>query len=240
MKVVHISKFDGRGGAGIAAARLHKGLLRLGHESRLFVAEIRSEEKDPTVITFNPPGDLLSRVRRRLRYEQIRHDLARYRRSRPPGHEGFSDDRSPHGADWLPQLPAADVINVHAMYQFLDYRRFFATVPQQTPVVRTLHDMSFFTGGCHTDEGCGKFTERCGACPQLGSRQIKDLSFQIWQRKRSALNAVPPGRLHVVTPSRWLASKAKQSALLQHVPITVIPHGLDTEVFRPRDRDLAR
>ena len=70
--------------------------------------------------------------------------LARYQASRPTGYEAFSDDRSPYGADVLPQLPSGDVINLHAMYEFIDYRAFFAAVPQHTPVVRTLHDMRFF------------------------------------------------------------------------------------------------
>jgi glycosyltransferase involved in cell wall biosynthesis len=43
-----------------------------------------------------------------------------------------------------------------------------------------------------------------------------------------------------VAPSRWLANEAKRSSLLQKFPITVIPFGLDTEDFSPRDQVLAR
>lgn len=238
MKVVHLSNFDDGDGASIAAYRLHWGLLRLGHDSTMLVAEKRTE--DPTVQPFEPPRDLFSRLRRRLRREQITRSLARYRNSRPTGYELFSDDRTPHGGDLLAQLPAADVINVHVIRLFADYQAFFTVVPQRTPVVRTLHDMNFFTGGCHTDEGCGRYTERCGACPQLGSRKAKDLSHRIWQRKHAALSSVEPDRLHIVAPSRWLANEAKRSSLLQRLPITVIPFGLDTEDFSPRDQVLAR
>ena len=240
MKVVHISRFDDGGGAAIAAFRLHKGLLRLGHQSVLFVAQSRSGVKDSTVTLFQPSMDLRSRLRRRVRTERIARSLARYQASRPPGYESFSDDRSPYGADVLTQLPAGDLINIHAMYQFVDYRTFFTAVPRHTPVVRTLHDMSFFTGGCHTDVGCGKYTAHCGACPQLGSRHAKDLAYQIWQRKSATFRTVPPGRLHLVTPSRWLATEVQRSALLHEFPVTVIPHGLDTETFCPRDRRFAR
>jgi hypothetical protein len=190
MKVVHLSNFDDGDGASIAAYRLHKGLLRLGHDSTMLVAEKRTE--DPTVQTFEPPRDLFSRLRRRLRRQRISRSLVRYRSSRPTGYELFSDDRTPHGGDLLTQLPAADVINIHVIRLFADYQTFFTVVPQRTPVVRTLHDMNFFTGGCHTDEGCGKYTERCGACPQLGSRKPKDLAHLIWQRKHAALSSVEP------------------------------------------------
>ncbi len=238
MRVVHVSKFENSGGASLAAHRLHQSLRRLGVDSTMFVSQKLTD--DPTVTVFRPPRDLFSRLQRRLRYEQITRSFARYRKSRPAGSEGFSDDRVPGGAHLVAQLPVGDVINVHAMYGFVDYQAFFTTVPQHTPVVRTLHDMSFFTSGCHYDMGCGKYTEHCGACPQLGSRWERDLSRHIWQRKSATLNTVKPDRLHLVAPSRWLANEAKRSALLHNFPITVIPLALDTEVFRPRDRWVAR
>jgi glycosyltransferase involved in cell wall biosynthesis len=239
MKVTHIARHD-NGGASRAAQRLHRGLLELGHESIMFVPEIFNEEQDPTVIPFRPRRDLLSRLRRRLRSRRISRSGARYRRSSPPSYGGFSDDRTPYRDELLTQLPSADVIHLHVMFQFVDYRTFLMTVPQQTPVVRTMHDMSFFTGGCHYDGGCGNYTNHCGGCPQLGSQDPEDLSHQIWKRKYSALSRVKPGRLHLVAPNRWLATEAKRSSLLHKFPITVIPYGLDTEVFRPRDRRAAR
>src|SRR5262249_1872436 len=174
MKIVHLGNFDGGDGASIAAYRLHRGLLRLGHDSTMLVAEKRTG--DPAVMPYQLPRDLASRVRRRFRRRRITRSFARYQNSRPPGHELFSDDRTPYGGDLLAQLPAADVINVHTIRLFADYQAFFAVIPQHTLVVRTMHDMNTFTGGCHTDEGCGKYTGRCGACPQLGSRQEADLS----------------------------------------------------------------
>ena len=48
MKVVHISRFGDGSGPAIAASQLHKGLLQLGHESMMFVAQTRSVVKDPT------------------------------------------------------------------------------------------------------------------------------------------------------------------------------------------------
>ncbi len=240
MNVIHVSRFDIGDGASNAAYRLHKALLDLGISSTMFVAESRSEQGDPSVRLFAPPGDLGSRVRRRLRRGKIARAIGRYRATRPSGYEAFSDDRSPHGADLLAQLPSGDVINIHAMYQFVDYQAFFASVPRRIPVVRTLHDMNFFTGGCHIDAACGKYTERCGACPQLGSRRVEDLSREIWGRKHQALRGVERDRLYVVAPSRWLASEAKRSSLLRDLHVSVIPFGVDTQVFCPRDKGFAR
>jgi glycosyltransferase involved in cell wall biosynthesis len=240
MKVVHLSTLDSGNGAVNAANQLHRSLHRLGVDSTMFVAERHSMITDPRVLLFNPSMDLHRRLLRRLRRKQITRSLARYRTSRPQGSGAFSDDRSPYGADLLAQLPPCDVINIHAMFNFIDYQTFFTTVPQHTPVVRTLHDMNFFTGGCHYARDCDKFTASCGTCPQLGSHQEVDLSRHIWQRKQAALQSVAPGCLHVVTPSHWLANEAQRSPLLRHFPITTIPYGVDTESFCPRERGIAR
>ncbi len=239
MRVVHVSTYASGSGAALAAYRLHRGLLASGCGSTMFVSQ-PPDEPDPTVKVFAPPRNLRTGLRRRLHRLQIARSHARYQVGLSTGLEMFSDDRSPHGAELVTQLPACDVIHVHAMFDFVDYRTFFALAPRRARIVRTMHDMSFFTGGCHYDGGCGKYTARCGACPQLGSQTEKDLSRQIWERKRAALSAVPPGSLNLVTPSRWLAEEARRSTLLRSFPVTVIPLGIDTDIFCPRDRRTAR
>jgi glycosyltransferase involved in cell wall biosynthesis len=238
MKIVHLSTFDTGNGAAIAARRIHQSLLQLGHASTMLVANRRLQ--DPSVVQLQPRTDPLSRLRRRIRAVQIARDAARYPQARRTELEFFSDDRSRYGDEVCGQIPAADIVNVHAMLDFLDYREFLGAVPRRTPVVRTLHDMSFFTGGCHVAGGCTRFTARCGACPRLGSNVEEDLSRRIWTRKRDAFRHVPPNRLHLVTPSRWLAAEAKRSALAAHLPVTVIPFGVDTDIFRPRAQQPAR
>ena len=125
----------------------------------------------------------------------------------------------------------------------LDYRDAFGTLARRVPIARVQHSMEFFTGGCDSDYGCGKFVDRCGACPLLGpagSKDPEDLTRQIWLRKRAALSAVPPGRVRLVAPSRWIARQIQRSSLARDFPVTVIPLGVDTDVFRPRDRWAAR
>ena len=238
MRIVHLSTFDSGNGAAIAAYRIHKSLIRLGHDSRMFVAHRRLN--DPTVVQFHPSRRLLDRVRRRLRSIRIARSAQRYPRFRLPELEFFSDDRAPYGTDVIRQIPVADVVNVHAMFDLLDYRDFLGVVPRRSPVVRTLHDMSFFTGGCHIAGTCRKFVERCGACPRLGSDVEHDLSREIWRRKRAAFMSAAAGRLHLVTPSRWLASEAQRSSLTGHLPVTIIPFGVDTDTFQPRNQHEAR
>jgi glycosyltransferase involved in cell wall biosynthesis len=231
LRIVHLSSVDG-----VASYRLHTGLRRLGIDSTMFLARRRRD--DPSLVVFQPSRSFIGRARRRLRGRRIARDFARYRQARV--FELFSDDRSPQGGEPLAQLPPCDLFHVHTLLGLVDYQAFFATIPRRTPVVRTLHDINFFSGGCHQDAWCGKFAERCGACPQLGSRDERDLSRKIWERKRTALHTVHPSRLHIAATSRWIAGEARRSPMLQPFPIAVIPNGVDTEVFRPRDRAIAR
>lgn len=238
MKVVHISTYDCVGGASRSAYRLHDGLRRSGQESRMFVAKRSS--LDPWVIRYDPPRDLRSRVLRTLRRLNIVLASRLYHLQAPAGLSFFSDDRTKYGKDPWRRLPESDLIQLHWVARFVDYEAFFELVPATTPVVWTLHDMVPFTGGCHYDQACNRFAQSCGRCPQLGSESDTDLTGQVWQRKWKSFQKLRPEQLHIVTPSRWLGEQVGQSSLLSRFPRSVIPYGLDTEVFAPRDRSVSR
>jgi glycosyltransferase involved in cell wall biosynthesis len=236
LKILHLSTEDISGGAARAAYRLHTGLRRLGYDSSMLVA--RRVSDDQTISRFMPSMDFSSRLHRRLRRARIARDFERYSASRPC--EIFSDDRSEYGSDILRRLPLYDVINLHWIARFVDYEAFFAGIPRRAPIVWGLHDMNPLTGGCHYDMGCGKYREGCGACPQLGSAERDDLSSQIWKRKQKIFSSIEPGRLHIVALNHWMAAEVKQHNVLQRFPVTIIPNGVDTEVFAPRHRGFAR
>jgi glycosyltransferase involved in cell wall biosynthesis len=240
MRIVHLSTSDTSGGAARAAYRLHTGLRRLGQDSTMLV--FRRSGNDPTVAAFKPAGDFVSRTRRNRRRKRIHRDFARYRATRPAGFEAFSDDRSETAGQLAGRIPECDVINLHWVAGFLDHESFFASVPRSIPLVWRLADMAPLTGGCHYDFGCGRFAGQCGACPQLGSRDENDLSRQIWRRKNAslALARPSPGGLHIVGTSNWIAAEARKSSLLRDFPISVVPNGLDTEDFAPRDKQFSR
>ena len=241
MKILHLSTTDGGGGAARAAFRLHTGLLRKGHDSRMLVLKRVSGTDQVTPVTFH--DDFLTRIRRGGIRKRIARDFAKYKATLAPGYESFSDDRSETRYDFKrsidPLLPV-DIINLHWVAGLLDHTEFFADLPSNIPLVWRLADMGPLTGGCHYDDGCGKFSARCGACPILGSKVEDDLSRQIWTRKHAALASIPNDRLHVVGTSQWIASQAEKSSLLGRFPRTVIPNGLDTSIFSPRNKAAVR
>jgi glycosyltransferase involved in cell wall biosynthesis len=105
------------------------------------------------------------------------------------------------------------------------------------PLVWTLHDSWAFTGGCHIPYECRRFEEGCGNCPQLRVPSPKDASHRHWIKKSECFSNT---NSHFVAPSSWMAEQARGSSLIGHLPISVIPNGLDTNIFRPWKKTLAR
>ncbi|HSV14047.1 MAG TPA: glycosyltransferase family 4 protein [Tepidisphaeraceae bacterium] len=238
MRILHLSTSDTSGGAARAAYRLHTGLRRLGHDSTMLV--LKRTSGDPSVNGLRWSTDFATRFRRRRRRKQIARNFEPYKRTLPAGFEIFSDDRSEAGFDLARQLPPCDLINLHWVAGLIDYELFFDNLPKGVPLVWRLADMGALTGGCHYDGGCGKFTAACGACPVLGSNVEHDLSRDVWTRKNAALSNLPDDDLHLVGTTRWIAGEARRSSLLGRFPVTVIPNGLDTDDFAPRDKRFSR
>jgi glycosyltransferase involved in cell wall biosynthesis len=238
MRITHLSTYDTRGGAARGAWRIHESLRRLGHTSTMLVQARISN--DPDVVRFVPDRRLGTRFHWWRQSRRIRDDFHAYADTRPPGNEIFSDDRAPTGKSLPRALPPSDVIVLHSVTEYVDYAAFFANLPAGVPVVWVLADMAPFTGGCHYSFDCTGFHQRCGACPQLGSTDSRDLSRDIWWRKCHALRRVPRGRLHIVATSHWMAEQVRNSSLLSDRPLSVVPLGLDVEDFAPRGRSSAR
>lgn len=195
---------------------------------------------DPWVTQFQSSRGRINWIARNARRLRLFLSHRRYAKTSLPEQTFFSEDRTPFYEDACRQMPKTELINLHWVAGFLDLGAFFGWLPTDMPLVLTLHDMGMFTGGCSHDMGCGKFTQQCGACPQLGSSDEGDLTRDVWRRKQKYYSALDAKRFHIVTPSRWLGEEVKRSPLLSRFPRSVIPYSLDLEVFKARDRGFSR
>ena len=234
VKVLHISMSDIGGGAARAAYRIHESLVAAGVDSTMLVWSRLS--RDPTVKRFLPSPKPLMRMVRAVRRSFIQRTIPD---TCDPA-AAFTGDRSWLGGELAAGLPECDLINLHWVSGFVDFQAFLPAVARRAPLVWTLHDMNPFTGGCHYDARCGRFTDSCGACPMLTNTGEGDFSRQVWLRKNSALETIERNRLAVVTPSRWLTAEAARSSLLGRYEAVTIPYGLNTDIFQPRGKRLAR
>ncbi|NQU27793.1 MAG: glycosyltransferase [Candidatus Marinimicrobia bacterium] len=106
------------------------------------------------------------------------------------------------------------------------------------PIVWTLHDCWAFSGTEHHDI---HQTFRWKTGYNKSDQKLKsfgiDLDRWLWKKKQIYWRNSP---FHFVAPSNWLANRIKHSKLFRNRPVSIIPNGLDTEVFRPHNKQSAR
>ncbi len=228
MNVLLLSTYDIQSGSARAAYRLHQGLQSIDISSQMLVQEKLS--RDVAVLA---PKIALEQGINRARSTLDRLPLKLLYRQR---------DKTAYSLQWLPERIVSkvarlnpDVINLHWIGD--SYLRIETIAKFNRPIVWTFHDMWTFTGGCHYSENCDRYAASCGACPQLNSSKDWDLSRWVWQRKAKAWREL---NLTVVALSSWLAKCASSSSLLKDVRIELIPNGIDTQRYRPINRQVAR
>lgn len=228
MKVLLLSQND-NGGAARSTRRLHMGLGKINIDSTVLVQN--KSTKTEGVVTYSKKWNEFSNALK-LRGRLDRVPLYFYpKRPDVPFSPQWVPDRIPFDAEAL----SPDIVNLHWVghgFLSIDSLRKF-----RSPLVWTIHDMWAFTGGCHYAGECNGYTQRCGACPQLESKNESDLSRSVWQRKARSWKHLD---LTIVAPSRWLACCARQSSLFGKHRIEVIPYGIDLQTYKPLNQSAAR
>lgn len=233
MKIALLSTYHLNGGAGIAATRLHRALLKSGVSSSLLTEQVTKPE--PGVIGL--ADTYLGRKWATARFGLDRLSFVRYEKDKSVRFH-FSPAIIGANLSEHPAVQQADVLHIHwTNFGFLSLSGLEKLVRLGKPIVWTLHDQWAFTGGCHYTRGCTRFLTQCGQCPYLRKPGPNDLSARVFARKAAILT--PNTNLHIVAPSKWMADEAGSSQLLEWFPVSTIPNTLDQTVFRPIDKQAA-
>lgn len=153
---------------------------------------------------------------------------------------GFTDGFSPLATQRLIselERLQPDIVHLH------DIHGYFIDIPElcsflkrsNTATVWTFHCEFMYTGRCGHALDCEGWKTGCRSCPDL-SRYPKtwffDFANRMYLEKRALFADFQ--RLRLVAPSEWLASRMRESIVGDKL-IDVVPNGLDTRIFRPRD-----
>lgn len=230
MKVLIVNTFNVFGGAARSAFRLHSALILKGIDSKMIV---QSKQTDHITID-EYPRSFIQRWVAKFRFMADSFPVLFYNKR-------IDMLFSP---SWLGANSVinrinsfnADIVHLHwingGMIQIETLKNIKA------PIVWTLHDNWAFTGGCHIMWDCEKYKDKCGSCPQLRSNAELDLSRIIFKRKQKAFNEMPD--MVIVTVSEWLKNCAKNSKLLTNHKIIKFPNPVDTNLYKPVGKQLAR
>ncbi len=218
MKVVHINTSD-NGGAFQALYRLHIGLLRQGIDSKVLVLHQYNKGLQE-VYPFLPTITWWKRLRSSFLYRFIENKHRNTLKNKPQTPFSFPD--TPYDIASSKLVIQADVINLHWVANFLDYRSFFTKC--QKPIVWSLHDMNPFSGGFHYQT---YFNESY----QEEEEKIINFKTKLFKENK---------KLHIVCLSKWLYEESIKSQTFKHLPHNLIPNSLDTAVFKPYNKIEAR
>ncbi len=232
MRVVIVSTYDLEGGAAKGPYRLHRAFLSEGIDSIMLVMMRRNDDGDWTIIS-----DSQKRVKKAFNLLRATLDRLPLRFYRNGSNVQFS-------ISWVGFNNIVrkinnlnpDIVNLHwiadAFLRIEDIQKI------KSPVIITLQDAWYFTGGCHYFWDCEKYTLSCGACPILSSVMEYDLSRICWLRKKRVFQKKKD--IFVVGSSKWITDCSKRSSLLKDKKHFTIPSGVDSAIFKPVDKNFAR
>ena len=226
MRVLIVNTSERTGGAAVAASRLMEALNNNGVKAKMLV---RDKQTNNLCVVQHPQ-------QRRLRWAFLWERLIIWLRLHLRRKRLFEIDIANSGADitQLPEFQEANVIHLHWVNQgMLSLKQIRKILDSGKPVVWTMHDIWPATAICHLTLACRKFEEKCGPCPLISN----NLAGQVWRKKQQLLEGK---RVTFVACSEWLAGEARKSALLKGQTVVSIPNPIDTHVFRPGERQVAR
>jgi len=136
-----------------------------------------------------------------------------------------------------------DIVHLHDLHgYFLNIRELVAYLKSNSiPTIWTFHCEFMYTGKCGYAFDCNKWKSQCGNCPSLHDYPKSwffDFTAKMFEQKRHMF--VGFDNLHLTAPSLWLANRMRESAIVGDKHISVVPNGLDIDVFRPRESDALR
>jgi hypothetical protein len=221
MKIASIG-MQTRGGAGLSSLKLHQQLLSMGHESKFFVAHHTLHE------------ELVTKIATKKRNKNDWWTLGTV-----PLKDGvenlFSSGLSGLDDDYLESIYQwADIILLRWVTATISDYQISRWANREKPIFWCLSDMAPMTGGCHYSGGCDKYENDCSDCHMV-STALKDNPSMVLKRRVNLWR-----NIHVVSPSNWLAECSKNSKIFRNKTISVIPTGVELNVFLPSDKQQVR
>jgi glycosyltransferase involved in cell wall biosynthesis len=221
LSVIHVATSH-TGGAGIAARRLNSELNSIGVVSSFYA--LSKKEFIPLVNEYELNRNFIQRTAG---------VMSRILSDRLINQSFFSIISAPGvSTKWLIEKVRREhaVLHIHNWFNLLTLRQFKKIISSGIPVVITLHDQRFMTGGCHTTLDCTNFHRGCYACPRIPQplslkiRHNNAFFYRIFKEQK--LN------LHVIAPSKFMQTQAKKSNLLQMQKIVFVPNVLSSQYLQ--------
>lgn len=218
--ILHVNANDAGGGAAIAARRLVEAQRAAGMDARMLVAD--KTGSDSWIDDMGAPRALLARLLRagsRRTLGALAHADRQAMRTLALVSTGI-------GAAIQRYRPTI----LHYHWMGAEAASLAEFVQPGIPIAWTCHDQWAFCGVEHYASDDGFIDGYANRCAHDADRFNIERKRRIWQGWRPTL----------VCPSSWMERTANESLLAREWPKVTIANTLDTEIFKPIDRSMAR
>ena len=227
MKVLQLNPICGVGSTGRIVSGIQEAILSNG---------------DDCLVVYNrePSKSVGKKTRIGSKMTIYRHAL----HTRLTDRQGFASKHETRQLIRIIEEYQPDIIHLHLLHgNYMNMPLLFEEINRRKlPVVWTFHDAWALTGHCvhFYNVGCDRYQTGCHHCPlrtHHPASWVIDQSKRNWREKKELFNSVK--NMFIVTPSNWLADMV-QTSFLKEKDICVIPNGIDTNVFHPREKQFLR
>lgn len=229
MKILHLVSQDS-GGAGRAALRLHQALLDKKIDSMMLVQQKTTDK----VGVYRLAKTNFQKIIEKIRPALSMLFLLPY----PKRHKDIFSPNPPSNSLLIKTISSINPDIIHLHWINNGFFNIADLVKLKIPILWTLHDGNTYTGGCHVvPNGCHKFKTHCQKCPMLASNFKYDLSYFVFRKKSKIY---PKLNLTINALSKWIENCAKESALLKDKKFINLPNPIDTKIYHPIDKIIAK
>lgn len=207
MKIVHLLTTD-LGGTYKAVVRIHEGMLLNGVDSKILLRTKHHSDSIGEVALDTPIKAFISKAKNVGNMLYSAGDFQS---------EMFGTDISKH-----PTVKEADAILVHWCNSFISDKGIEKLTRLNKPVILVAHDMWYATGGCHTDGGCGNYTNGCDKC----AIKAKKASLNVIRKKKCYRNVSM-----VIGPSKWIVNVMRDGLTFDNQKLRVISNPINKDIF---------
>ncbi|WP_341220840.1 glycosyltransferase [Polaribacter atrinae] len=232
MKVLHIT-YSEKGGAGIAAKRLHSALHQNGVSSAYLSTNLTINFKDEVIIDdffkYTKPS-LVKKIGLKIlnlfplsQRGRLSKKIKNYKKEKD--FEIISSPFSHFKLQNHPLYKEADIINLHWVSGILDYPSFFKKCKK--PIVWTFHDMNSFLGMFHYKNDYNK-----------ASLELHNFNVKIEKIQKKCIENIKKGV--IITPSKWLLQEVNKSGFFENYITETIFNSVDLDLFSIKKRVVLR
>lgn len=226
MNILHITTST-KGGAGIAALRLHKALCESNISSGFLSIDLtlnfNNEFVDDSYFKYKKSSivkRIFNKIKRFIIPSYKFNQTEKFKRLKSELNcEIATLPFSNYNLHKHPLVLEADIINLHWVSGIVDYPTFFKNC--RKPIVWTLHDMNPFQGIFHYKDDQNR-----------NEHIIGDFDGEMKQLKKKSLKYIKKGA--IISPSNWLLNKASEN--FNYFSKSCISNSINLSVFSLKNK----